>query len=87
MYGGLDVRSPTGEVDVPLIVRLHCPDTIIRPGASSRYSRRCVCMCVCLCGSVFVARSGWGNGEVNGDAVREGRLGWNDVIGNREEGS
>ena len=24
---------------------------------------------VCVC--VFVAKSGWGNGEVNGDAVRE----------------
>lgn len=26
-------------------------------------------------------------GEVNGDLVHERRLGWNDVIGNREEGS
>lgn len=35
----------------------------------------------------FVAKSGWGNGEVNGDAVHERGLGWNDVIGNREEES
>lgn len=26
---------------------------------------------VCVCPCVFVAKSGWGNGEVNGDAVRE----------------
>lgn len=36
---------------------------------------------------VVVAQSGWGNGKVNGDAVRERVLGWNDVIGNREEAS
>lgn len=42
---------------------------------------------MCVRHLVFVAKSGWGNGDVNGDAVRERSLGWNDVIGNREKGS
>ena len=31
----------------------------------------CVCMRACVRACVFVAKSGWGNGEVNGDAVSE----------------
>lgn len=47
-----------------------------------------MCVCARARGSVYLwQKVGGVTGEVNCDAVRERKPGWNDVIGNREDGN